>query len=119
MAQKSVFQRLYDSEINFKVKVSCFWDCGFQVALGDELNGWKAEGTVNTWAEVEPWLEASAKRLYPDSEFVLGDRFRARRMHGRVEDVGDAVRRLGENPDAIEVAVRLFDPDPGWPEGQL
>jgi hypothetical protein len=33
----SILQRLYDSEINFEV--SCFWDAGFDVRLGDAVNG--------------------------------------------------------------------------------
>jgi hypothetical protein len=30
-------QRIYDSEIN--VSISWLWDCGFEVRLGDEVNG--------------------------------------------------------------------------------
>jgi hypothetical protein len=63
-----VFQRLYESEINFHV--SSFWDCGFQVALGDGLNGWLAEDTVPAWAEVAPWLAATARAFFPDSKFT-------------------------------------------------
>jgi hypothetical protein len=33
----SIFQRLYDSEINFEV--SCFWDAEFDVRLSDAVNG--------------------------------------------------------------------------------
>ena len=33
----SILQRLYDSEINFEV--SGFYDAGFDVRLGDHLNG--------------------------------------------------------------------------------
>ena len=66
----TVFQRLYDSEINFSV--STFWDGGFDVNLGDHLNGFKAETNVRTWAEVEPWLEAAAREHFPDSDFAKG-----------------------------------------------
>jgi hypothetical protein len=38
----SIFQRLYDSEINFEV--SGFYDAGFDVRLGDALNGFLVEG---------------------------------------------------------------------------
>lgn len=54
----SVFQKLYDFEINFSV--SCFWDGGFKIKIGDEMNGFKAEGSVRMWAEVEPWLAEQA-----------------------------------------------------------
>jgi hypothetical protein len=63
-----IFQRLYDSEINFEV--SAFYDAGFDVRLGDGLNGFLAEGKVGTWAEVEAWLRDQALVHYPDSEFA-------------------------------------------------
>jgi hypothetical protein len=66
---KTVFERLYNSEINFDV--SCFWDGGFDVKLGDGMNGFKAWTTVRTWAEVEPWLEAQALVHFPNSVFSL------------------------------------------------
>jgi hypothetical protein len=43
----SVLQRLYDSEIN--VWVTSFRDDGFYVRLGDEKNGFCAEGRCDTW----------------------------------------------------------------------
>jgi len=63
-------QRLYDSEIN--VAVSSFWDDGFYVKLGDEMNGYRAEGRCQTWADVEEWLEGMARIHYPDSAFARG-----------------------------------------------
>jgi hypothetical protein len=36
----SILQRLYDSEINFEV--AGFYDAGFDVRLGDALNGFLA-----------------------------------------------------------------------------
>lgn len=66
----SVLQRLYDSEINFSISV--FWDGGFDVKLGDAMNGFDAETNVRTYLEVESWLEAKAKEIYPDSLFATG-----------------------------------------------
>jgi hypothetical protein len=54
----SIFQRLYDSEINFEV--SSFYDAGFDVRLGDHLNGFIAQGEVATWTEAETWLRDQA-----------------------------------------------------------
>jgi len=34
-------QALHNSEIDSSI--SCFWDDGRDVKLGDELNGWRAE----------------------------------------------------------------------------
>ena len=33
-------EELYRREINFSI--SCFWDGGIDVRLGDNINGWKA-----------------------------------------------------------------------------
>jgi hypothetical protein len=45
----SILQRLYDSEINFEV--SAFYDAGFDVRLGDHLNGFLVKNKVDTWAD--------------------------------------------------------------------
>jgi hypothetical protein len=65
----SVFQQLYDSEISFSV--SCFWDGGFLVKLGDERDGFVSETRVETWDDVEPWLRAEAMLHYPESRFAM------------------------------------------------
>lgn len=64
----SVFQDLYDSEINFKV--SCLWDGGFEVSLGDEVNGYSVSAVCDRWEDVERWLSNSAIYRYPDSVFA-------------------------------------------------
>ena len=66
---KPIFERLYDSDINCSVSSFCW--CGFDVKLGDEMNGFTAQTTVLTWAEVEPWLEAQALVHFPNSVFAL------------------------------------------------
>jgi hypothetical protein len=66
----SIMQRLYDSEIN--VSVTSFWDDGFYVKLGDEMNGYRAEGRCNTWVAVEEWLDGMARIYYPDSDYARG-----------------------------------------------
>jgi hypothetical protein len=66
-----VLQALYRSEIN--VTISCFWDGGWEVQLGDQLNGFVAE----TWFDnaklddAAAWLADNAKRHFPKSEFAL------------------------------------------------
>jgi hypothetical protein len=67
----SVLQRLCDSEINFEV--SGFYDAGFDVRLGDALNGFLAHGKVSTWAEAEGWLREQALAHFPDSVFAQSD----------------------------------------------
>jgi hypothetical protein len=68
----NVLQELYDSEIN--VTVSSFWDGGFQVKLGDPMNGYVAETRVGSWTEAEQWLRETAAEIYPDSIFASGRR---------------------------------------------
>lgn len=63
-----IFQALYDSEINFAV--SSFWDGGWRVKLGDDMNGFKAERSCDDWHEVAPALRDMAFEHYPASEFT-------------------------------------------------
>jgi hypothetical protein len=74
----SVFQRLYDSEINFEV--SGFYDAGFDVRLGDALNGILSEGRVETWGDAEAWLREQALAHFPDSQFAQ-DKLREAQAH--------------------------------------
>lgn len=69
---KSIPQRLYKSEINFQI--SCFWDGGFDVKLGDTMNGWKAEANIYTYDEALQWLDQQARQSYPDSQYATGQR---------------------------------------------
>ena len=64
----SVLADLYNSEIN--VSISCFWDGGWDVKLGDEMNGFKAETTLDDIDAIAPWLIESAKRIWPESHFA-------------------------------------------------
>lgn len=64
----SVLQDLYSSEINFTI--STFWDEGFDVSLGDRINGFVAESSFRRWGEVEPWLIAATIKHFPTSLFA-------------------------------------------------
>lgn len=66
-----VVQELYDSEINSRV--SCFWDAGWTVALGDEMNGFVSEENFENWQlhNAGRWLAEQAIHHYPDSRFAL------------------------------------------------
>jgi hypothetical protein len=63
-----LFKDLYDSEIN--VSLSWFWDAGFTVKIGDEVNGFVAQTTVQNLLEVQDWLIETVKELYPESWYV-------------------------------------------------
>jgi hypothetical protein len=54
----SILQRLYDSEIDFEV--SGFYHAGFDVRLGDALNGIVEHGKMGNWEQVEAWLRDQA-----------------------------------------------------------
>jgi hypothetical protein len=62
-----ILQDLYDSEINYTV--STFWDAGFRVMLGDDMNGFVAENRVQTFTEAVQWLALAAIEHYPQSDF--------------------------------------------------
>ena len=70
MNLESVIQKLYDSEIN--CLISSFWQCGFTVKIGDDMNGFAAETEVETVQEATDWLDAKARELYPNSAYVIG-----------------------------------------------
>ena len=59
-------QRIYDSEIN--VRIGWLWDGGIEVRLGDDMNGYLAEETVNGWRDLFPGCSGG---IY----FVYGVRF--------------------------------------------
>jgi hypothetical protein len=61
-------QKIYDSEIN--VRISWFWDCGIEVRLGDDMNGYLAEETVKCVAEIVPWLQEAIAHFYSNSTYA-------------------------------------------------
>ena len=60
-------QALYDSEINFSI--TAFYNERFSWKLGDEANGYKAQGMARTWRIALLDLINAALHVYPDSEF--------------------------------------------------
>ncbi len=68
----NVMEDLYRSEINCGAE--CFYDTGWNVWLGDNLNGYREQFDCSTWSEVEEWLTKKAMENYPDSEFARSRR---------------------------------------------
>lgn len=68
----SILQRLYDSEIN--AKIEWFWDSGFDVTLGDHMNGYVDSMNTRDWAEAEAWLRDKAIEHWPQSDFAKSQR---------------------------------------------
>jgi hypothetical protein len=69
----ATLQAIQDSEINFQVET--FWDMGFVIKLGDNLNGILAEKDFRKedgglQAGVE-WLVQQALKHFPDSKFSV------------------------------------------------
>jgi hypothetical protein len=62
-------QKIYDSEIN--VRIGWLWDGGIEIRLGDDMNGYLAEETVGTVAEIVPWLQEAIAHFYPKSSYAL------------------------------------------------
>lgn len=62
-------RKMYDSEIN--VQISSFWDGGWSVALGDEMNGYKRPKWQSCEIEeIIPALQELIKEHYPNSKYV-------------------------------------------------
>jgi hypothetical protein len=61
-------QKIYDSEVN--VRISWLYDCGIELRLGDEMNGFDAGETVNSIAEIVPWLQEAIAHFYPKSNYA-------------------------------------------------
>jgi hypothetical protein len=61
-------QKIYDSEIN--VRIGWLWDCGIEVRLGDDANGYQAADFVKTVADIVPWLQDAIAHFYPNSTYA-------------------------------------------------
>jgi DNA-directed RNA polymerase subunit RPC12/RpoP len=61
-------QRIYDSEIN--IRISWVWDGGIDVWIGDDLNGYVAQGTLASVNDIVPWLQEAVAHFNPDSEYA-------------------------------------------------
>lgn len=68
IAASTIIPDLYASEIN--ARIEWFWDGGYDVAIGDDMNGWRENGHIIGWVEALLWLEAAACRHFPESEFA-------------------------------------------------
>jgi hypothetical protein len=64
----SELQKIYNSEIN--VRIGWFWNCGVEVRLGDDMNGYLAADFVPTVADIVPWLQEAIAHFYPASTYT-------------------------------------------------
>lgn len=95
-------QKIYDSEIN--VRISWLWDGGIDVWLGDDANGYKAQETVNSTAEIVPWLQEAIAHFYPTSTYASS----------LSPDIRERAARTLFRPPRIGASVRC--PDCGAPQ---
>lgn len=79
MSQWSVFQDLYDSEIN--ITIETFWDAGFFVRIGNEMSGYKAECAFLSFNDIEPWLTMKVIELFPYSTFAKRYKYYCRALY--------------------------------------
>jgi hypothetical protein len=103
----NVLQALYDSEINFLV--APFWDCGFVVKLGDSLNGYNAEGLVDTWDEVQRRLLEQALQPFPDSDFARRYEMFGMPASPQYQEAAATIEMIGEmfGPACYPIVERL------------
>ena len=73
-----VIKRLYESEIN--CSISSFWDNGWDAKLGDQMNGFVAEGNFGTLDEAADFLDREARKHFAKSLYAVG-RFRYQNRH--------------------------------------
>ena len=78
-----VMKKLYESEIN--CSISTFWDNGWDVKLGDEMNGFVAEGNFRNLVEAADFLDRQARKHFPDSVYALGPIEHQRRLDAVAE----------------------------------
>jgi hypothetical protein len=64
----AILADLYPSEINATIR--WFWDNGFELTLGDELNGIVAETTVRTIPAAAEWFVNAALQNFPTTQFA-------------------------------------------------
>ena len=70
---ESICNDLYASEINFAI--STFWDSGYTVQLGDNMNGFLEESAcIYDLDEVADELTRLAIKHFPNSKFALENR---------------------------------------------
>jgi len=65
---KKELQKIYDSGIN--IHISTFWDGGWDLKLGDIMNGYKTESCVDSVDEIIPWFQEQIAIHYPNSEYM-------------------------------------------------
>jgi hypothetical protein len=68
MELETILQDLYDSEIN--IEISWIWDGGFNIKLGDEMNGFKDDDNVQRGEYIVDTIIKLAWKYYPNSKFV-------------------------------------------------
>lgn len=61
-------KKIYDSEIN--VHLDSFWDGGWHIQVGDNMNGFHDAGYGYSIEEVIPTLKELIKQHYPQSDYA-------------------------------------------------
>jgi hypothetical protein len=112
----TVIPDLYASEIN--ATIEWFWDGGFEVAIGDDMNGWCSRGNCDTWVEALEWLQDAAIAAWPDSAFAKARAAIAKAAVGLEmalpEEPSDAVIRAVDKaahehwPNAKQMAIGMY-----------
>ena len=68
MYEPTTIDKIYNSELNFSI--TCFWDSGYTIKLGDEHNGFVEESFAKNWREAQDVLVGMVLRRYPDCNFA-------------------------------------------------
>lgn len=59
---KEILEEFYKNEIN--LSISCFWDRGWELKIGDEINGWKLILNSFYLTEIEDFLNNECRKIF-------------------------------------------------------
>jgi len=58
-----MLEEIYDREVN--ISITTFWDGGYTAKLGDEMNGFVAEGMFDTFEDAVIFLRSELDKHFP------------------------------------------------------
>ena len=64
---KEFFNWMHKNEMNFSIEA--FYDGGFTVRLGDDMNGFKDSANAGDFGEIPRMLLAMCKKHYPNTDW--------------------------------------------------
>lgn len=89
---KKLIQALYDSEINLEIK--WVWDSGFDIRIGDKMNGFVHQFYCDTVEEMEQQIETNVKKYFPKFNYTKDVGFSLFSHSDKLELLGEYTKFL-------------------------